>query len=437
MQHRTSSENVQEARPPQSRHACGLLLKAAPDEGPVHPLGDGERAISLILPVGRPRRSRARHHGPALGHAVCWKNAARTGRRRHRGARLPPTSGPPGTGRRLRSLARPALALLAGIVALWWLLPRATGVAWSAMGPVLVGVGPPRLVLLTLLWVAGLVAHSFVLTGALPGLSRRRALTLNLTGSAVSNVAPLGGALGVATNESMTTAWGFTKASFAAFTVVSNIWDVLAKLALPTIVLGVLLTLGVVPGGGLRTTAVAATVAMLSLCALWVALLTHDGTARALARFVRRTARRWLPAGVVERVDVVVDGARQARAHSRTIITMRWPQLTAGMGAYVILQGVLLWACLTVSGADAPLSAVSAGFAVERLVSMAVLTPGGTGLTEAATAATIVALGGSPLGVVVGVLLYRGFTFLLEIPVGGLWLAGWLALRSRASGGRA
>lgn len=340
----------------------------------------------------------------------------------------------PGRGVRLGPLARSGAAVLAGAGALWWLLPRATGVAWSAIGPVLNGIGAPRLALLALLWASGLLAHSFVLTGALPGLNRRRALTLNLTGSAVSNVAPMGGALGVATNLSMATAWGFTRSSFAAFTVVSNIWDVLAKLAVPTIALASLLTLGVVPGGALRTAATVATVALFALGALWVTLLSHDGTARGLARLVRTTTRRWLPLGAARRVDVFVAGARDARAHSRTIISTRWPQLTTGMAVYVVLQGALLWSCLTVTGANAPLSAVIAGFAVERMLSMAVLTPGGTGITEAATAATLVALGGAPLGVAVGVLVYRGFTFLLEIPVGGVWLACWLTLRSRRAG---
>jgi hypothetical protein len=30
-----------------------------------------------------------------------------------------------------------------------------------------------------------------------------------------------------------------------------------------------------------------------------------------------------------------------------------------------------------------------------------------------------------------GVLLYRGFTYALEIPVGGVWLGGWLLMRRR------
>lgn len=42
--------------------------------------------------------------------------------------------------------------------------------------------------------------------------------------------------------------------------------------------------------------------------------------------------------------------------------------------------------------------------------------------------------GGPPVAVAVGVLLYRGFIVLLEIPVGGIWLGGWLLTRERGKG---
>ena len=45
---------------------------------------------------------------------------------------------------------------------------------------------------------------------------------------------------------------------------------------------------------------------------------------------------------------------------------------------------------------------------------------------------TMIAFGGADAGSAAAVLLYRGFTFALEIPVGGAWLAGWLWTRSRA-----
>jgi hypothetical protein len=121
----------------------------------------------------------------------------------------------------------------------------------------------------------------------------------------------------------------------------------------------------------------------------------------------------------------------ETRAQVCAVASRTWPQLTTGMGAYLLLQAALLWGCLHVVAAGLPWYAVLTGFAVERLLSLAVVTPGGTGTAEAGTVAALVALGGNPLAVAAGVLLYRGFTFLLEIPVGGAWLGGWLLARNR------
>ena len=43
----------------------------------------------------------------------------------------------------------------------------------------------------------------------------------------------------------------------------------------------------------------------------------------------------------------------------------------------------------------------------------------------------LVALGGDPAGVAAGMLLFRGFTYLMEIPVGGVMLAVWSWLGRR------
>ena len=70
-----------------------------------------------------------------------------------------------------------------------------------------------QLVALVALWALGLLSHTVTLTAALPTLTHRRALTLSLTGSAVANVLPLGGAAGIALNYRMTRHWGFTTRS--------------------------------------------------------------------------------------------------------------------------------------------------------------------------------------------------------------------------------
>ena len=312
-----------------------------------------------------------------------------------------------------------------------WALPALAGARWSAIGGVLAKVGTPELVVLTLVWAAGLVAHSFVLTGALPGLSRRRALTLSLTGSAVSNVAPMGGALGVATNLAMVRAWRFRETAFAAFTVVTNIWDVLSKLLLPVLALSALLLAGHGSGHFVRTTAAGAVLLLVAVLAAVLGALRSERSAsrsvgavvRVLRALLRGRGERWL--------EGATRGVLETRAQVCAVAARTWPQLSAGMGAYVLLQGALLWGCLHVVAATVPWYAVLAAFAVERLLSLVVVTPGGTGTAEAGTVAALVALGGDPLAVTSGVLLYRGFIFLLEIPVGALWLGGWLVARSR------
>jgi uncharacterized membrane protein YbhN (UPF0104 family) len=327
----------------------------------------------------------------------------------------------------VRGLAASALA----VALLWWGIPKITGATWSAISDTMRVVTWPEIAVLAGLWIAGLVAHSFVLTGALPGLTWRRALTLNLTGSAVSNVAPLGGALGVATNLVMVRAWSFKDSAFAVFTLVTNVWDVLAKLVLPIVAVTVLFLVGGVAGHALNVAAVVAVVFLLLVVIVGVVGLASDTVSRVLARGLARMAHRVLPARLASRAEGLEDAVVSARDHTRSIVRQRWPQLTAGMASYVVLQAVLMWLSLHVVGADLGFSAVLAGFAVERFLTLAMLTPGGAGIAEAATVATLVALGGDPLTVAAGVLIYRGFTFLLEIPVGGLWLGGWLISRAR------
>src|SRR5436190_2824852 len=103
-------------------------------------------------------------------------------------------------------------------------LPLVSAAPWSAVAAVLGSLTFREILGLTALWFAGLYAHSFVLTAAMPRLTHRRALTLSLTGSAVSNVVPLGGALGIGLNYRMSRTWGFSASSFALYTFVTNLW---------------------------------------------------------------------------------------------------------------------------------------------------------------------------------------------------------------------
>src|SRR5689334_9020861 len=125
-------------------------------------------------------------------------------------------------------------------IALVVLLPRAVGTSWASVGALLGRLSVPAIVLLGVVWIAGLGAHSFVLAASLPGLTKRRGLTLSLTGSAVANVLPLGGAAGTGLNFAMTRRWGFSSGAFAGFLAVTTLLNVLAKLGVVAVALAII-----------------------------------------------------------------------------------------------------------------------------------------------------------------------------------------------------
>jgi uncharacterized protein (TIRG00374 family) len=323
-----------------------------------------------------------------------------------------------------------SLALAAAL--LGYVLPRVVGTTLHDVGAALQLVTPAETVLLTALWAAGLFVYSFVLTAALPGLSRQRALNLNLTGSAVANVLPFGGAAGMSLNFLMMRSWGFSTSGFSAYTLITNVWSVLLKLALPAVALTALVVSGEHVTDSVRWTGLGAAAALgLVVLVLVAALATPAAALRAVtvvAPLVARTSR-WVRRPVDR--AAVAEVLLEFRDRVAGLVGERWPQLSLATIGYGLLQALLLWACLEAVGAQLSPVVVLAAYAVDRVMSMVFLTPGGTGFAEAGTAAALVALGGAPAAMAAGVLLYRGFTFALEIPVGGVWLGGWLLARRR------
>lgn len=333
-------------------------------------------------------------------------------------------------GQPLGRIVKIAVSAALGTTLVVWAVPRAGGVGWDQIGTAVAALTLGQLVLLGGVWLAGLWVHTLALTAAMPGLSSRRALFLNLTGSSVSNLLPLGGAAGTVANYSMSRAWGFTSSAFARWALVTNIWDTLAKLALPGVALCWLALTGV-DGNGVLSKAALVGAAMLLVAVLAVRALTGgDSGARALGRVADRVARlvgRELPS----------DGGYAAwavrlRRDSADLIASSWGRLTVGKVAYALMQAALLWLCLGALGTAPGLEVVFAAFAVERILSMVVITPGATGVVEVGMTGLLVALGTDSVTAAAGVLVYRAITVGLEVPVGGAGLLWW-ALRRRAT----
>lgn len=326
---------------------------------------------------------------------------------------------------------RHVVGLTGGAVLLALVVPSLAGVPWAAVVSVLASVPVVGLAVAVAVWLAGLSAHTVTLTASLPALTHRRALALSLTGSAVANVLPLGGAAGVAVNRRMTRAWGVPGEAFAAYTVVSNAWDVLAKVALGAVVLPVVVLGGGLSIGHLLLGAAVAAGGALVLVLVLVAALVSASTAALVGDAAERVVAVLLRTLGSARRPALRDALIGLQRRCSAVVRAGWGRLSLGMVLYTGLLFVLLWLCLHLTGAGVALPVVLAALTVERLLTMAGLTPGGAGVVEVGLTGVLLAGGGVAAAAVAGALLYRALTFGLEIPVGGANLAAWWWLQRR------
>jgi uncharacterized membrane protein YbhN (UPF0104 family) len=305
-----------------------------------------------------------------------------------------------------------ALALPAAVVLLAFVLPKVTGAAWDDTTDQIAGVSPSQFWSLVGVWAGGLWLHTFVLRASLPGLGTRRALALNLGGSSVSNVLPLGGAAGVGLNYAMLRSWGYTRTQISSFTALSNLVVAVVKALIAIAGLVALATMpSVAAGVSLRPLRMGEIV----LASIVVAVVASVLAGR--SRWGRR------------QTNAVMTAVRQTASMGVDALRRGWHLITVGGFGYPALQALLLWLCLTSVHADVTPVAALVTYAVERLLTLVPLTPGGVGFVETAATATLVAFGADPAAAAAGVILFRVFSFLVEIPVGGVIAMVWLARR--------
>ncbi len=305
--------------------------------------------------------------------------------------------------------------LVLGVVGagLWTATHRIAGVGWADVSHVLTGVGAAHLVVLAAVWLGGLGVYSLVLSAALPGLGVRRSLLLNLSGSAVANLLPLGGAVATALNWRMVRSWGHSDLAFVAYCVLTNALDVAGKLALPLVAVGAMVVVSThVPG------------VLWGLAGACAVLLLLGGAALLLQGVLARSGRAWSP-----RVTVHLDRVRASGDRVRGLFRAGWLRLLPATAAYLAAQVALLALSLQAVGLHTSLVVVLAAAAIERIGTIVAITPGGAGVAEIGTIAWLVASGLDPVEVVAGVLLYRVFLVVMEIPVGGALLVAWAFAR--------
>lgn len=330
-----------------------------------------------------------------------------------------------------RRLLEGAASLSVTIIMFLFVVPAVSGSHYSAIWSQISTLSIAKLAMLFGIWALGMLAYSGVLVNCLPGLRRPQAVTVTLAGSAVSNVVPFGGAVGVGATYAIDMSWGFSPPTVTLAILVSGVWNVFVKLALPVIAIVLLLTSGS-DTGRLVIPAIIGVVALVTAIAALALIMRSEVLATAVGRIGQRLIT---PVGRRIHRFAELDIERSVldfRHHSIGLLRGHWLGITTWVAMFTIIQYLLLLACVRSIGLDTHELGwieVFAAFAFARLLEAIPITPSGVGFVETGAAATLIAFGGNAEAATAAVFLFRGFTYLLEIPTGAVAWGVWASMR--------
>lgn len=338
----------------------------------------------------------------------------------------------------------------------WWKQAISSGVTLivliAVFGFVLPGLADYRSILeyissiSTLEWAllafaasAFLVAYPIVLEQVMRTLRLREAFVNHMTGTAITNAVPSGGAIALPVNYTMYMSWGFTPGSISAALLSAGVWDWFGRMALPVLaVVGVALV-----GGALWWMWAVSLVGVLVVTAmvyLLVKILGSEEGARRIARWFDR-----LGAKVFERLNKdkpdIESGIMQFRRELNSIVRTRASRLTVStVFNHLAMTGLFTVSVYAVGVARDQISVpwVVLAFALGRFLVMIPVSPGGLGLVDLGWIG-LLTLGwqatnpGTPVDtdlISAGVLLFRGLSLLPPIVIG---MVSWLFWRVNKS----
>lgn len=285
---------------------------------------------------------------------------------------------------------------------------------------------------LLVLGIWNLASYAFVYVAALPGLGTGQALVVTQSSTAVANTVPAGFGFGIGVTWGMLASWGFRRPEITLLVLVTGVWNVFAKLALPIAAL-VLVALDGDTTTGSALAAGAGVAILAGAVTVTAVLLRSEAGARGVGAGAERAVNGLLHVARRPPVTGWEDSAVTFRAQTNELLRTRWGPLTlATLVSHLSLFAVLLLSLRHVGVSEDEVSwpAALAGFAFVRLVSALPVTPGGLGVVELGLTAALVAAGGDREPVVAAVLVYRAITYLLPIPAGGLSLLLWRRWRA-------
>jgi uncharacterized membrane protein YbhN (UPF0104 family) len=317
-------------------------------------------------------------------------------------------------------------------VLLVWGLPHFGNTTWGDVWGVLRQVPATTDALMVGGVVTGLYCYTFTLTGSLPGLRHWQALIVNVAGSAVGNLLPGGGAVGLAATYTICRSWGFSRRDISTSAIVTGVWNVLSRIALPLLaIVGLLAGRSSDVPSTLGDAALAATITGALILTTFISMLASERAAVVIGKGIDSVFGRLIHRRSTSVEAVVVD----LRARINAVVRTGWLKMTLGLVGYFGVYYLLFLLCMHTTGVHLFYGQLFAAYAIGRLATAVGVTPGGLGVTESVTVAALVAWGAGHPEAVAGAVLFSVFTHVMEVPLGALgWLAWSLSPKKEALG---
>ncbi|HEV8421153.1 MAG TPA: lysylphosphatidylglycerol synthase transmembrane domain-containing protein [Actinomycetota bacterium] len=274
------------------------------------------------------------------------------------------------------------------------------------------------------------------MVASLPGLTLAQAAVNNQASTTVSNVLPGGSMFAAGVTYALFRSWGFADSAIALSALITFAWNTFFKLALPVVALAILAIQGEGSGGlmvaSLAGLAVLAVTVVLLFTMRWRTTLTGQvgSLTGSVASFLRRLIHK-------PPVGDWAEAAVRLRGEAARLVGARWVALTLStVATHVTVYLVLVLAVrdVGISAREVSWTRILGVFAFVRLLSAIPITPGGLGIVDLGYIGGLVLAGRHQADVPVdvfhaqvtaAVLVFRAFTYGLQLPHGALAYFIW------------
>lgn len=277
-----------------------------------------------------------------------------------------------------------------------------------------------------------IVAEAWVLMAVLPGLGAGHAVLAFLAPSAAASVIP--GPADLVARFAMYNSWGFSNEDTSISVFSSWIFTTGAKISLP-----IFAAIGIFIAGRtgadfpeLETIAIIAAAVLIGAAFILVLVLRSEDLARSTGAWFGRVAKRISKPFRIGLPETVVEDIEEQFANFQTtagvVIRERWLMATVAALLAQFLQYMILLISMRGVGVTSDMlnpAEIFAAFSLVQLLTAIPITPGGLGIAEAGYVTALAGQSNKALAdtVTAGTLVYRLFSWILIIPLGGIaWL---------------